>query len=182
MKPFERARWEDLYRSHAGQVYAFAYRRVGREDAPDVVAETFLVAWRRIDEVPQDALPWLYTVARNLVGNLRRSTQRREALWERVRHSTVAEPTTDPVEDVDAANAILVAMQMLPVAEREALMLVAWEDLDVRSAASVMGCSPGTFAVRIHRGRRRMKRILETGEFEGGSRGDALNRAGGGKA
>ena len=182
MKPFERVRWEDLYRSHAGQVYAFACRRVGREDAPDVVAETFLVAWRRIDQVPTEPLPWLYAVARNVVGNLRRGTQRREALWDRLRHSAASEPSADPIREVDATNSVLSAMQMLPAAEREALMLVAWEDLDVRSAASVMGCSPGTFAVRIHRGRRHMKTILAEGEFGGGSRGNAFDRAGGGQS
>jgi DNA-directed RNA polymerase specialized sigma24 family protein len=71
---------------------------------------------------------------------------------------------------------------LLPDAEREALMLVAWEDLDVRSAASAMGCSPGTLAVRIHRGRRHMKRILAADESAGGSRGNALDRAGGGQS
>lgn len=178
----ERARWEDLYRSHAGQVYAFAYRRVGPEDAADVVAETFLVAWRRIEKVPPHALPWLYSVARNVIGNLRRAAQRRDALRERLRGSTPVGQDADPAEEVDATNDILSAMQMLPAAEREALMLIAWEDLDTRSAASVVGCSPGTLAVRVHRGRRRLKRILagDGDTLGGGWISTELDKASGG--
>jgi RNA polymerase sigma-70 factor, ECF subfamily len=180
MESFERARWEGLYGSHAGQVFAFAYRRVGREDAADVVAETFLVAWRRIDQVPQEALPWLYAVARNVIGNSRRAAVRREALQERIRSVRSVDRVADPTDEVDARSDIMSAVQLLPEAEREALMLVAWEDLDVRSAASVMGCSPGTLAVRIHRGRRRLRKILSAQRFDVGASGNELDAASGG--
>lgn len=180
MEPFERARWEGLYQSYAGQVFAFALRRVGREDAADVVAETFLVAWRRIDQVPQEALPWLYAVARNVIGNSRRAAVRREALQERIRSVRSVDRIADPTDEVDARSDILSAVQTLPEAEREALMLVAWEDLDVRSAASVMGCSPGTLAVRIHRGRRRLRKILSADRFDEASLGTELDTASGG--
>ena len=101
-----------------------------------------------------------------MIGNSRRAAVRREALQERIRSATSADRIADPSDEVDARSDILSAVQLLPEVEREALMLVAWEDLDVRSAASVMGCSPGTFAVRIHRGRRRLRKILSETRFE----------------
>lgn len=180
MESFERARWEHLYQSHAGQVYALAYRRVGREDAADVVAETFLVAWKRIDQVPSEALPWLYTVARNVIGNSRRAEQRREAVGDMLRRSTQVDRSADAVREVEARHDLLSAMQLLPETERAALMLIAWEDLDVRGAACVLGCSPGTLAVRIHRGRRRLKKILANGAFDAGWSRTKLDTASGG--
>jgi RNA polymerase sigma-70 factor, ECF subfamily len=158
--PAGHARWERLWERHADSVLAYARRRIDAEDAPDVVAETFLAAWRRIDEVPQDAVPWLYGVARNVIENSRRATRRRDALRTRLASVRAAGPGGDPAPEVDARTDMVAALQRLPPAEREALTLVAWEDLDIRRGAAALGCSPGTFAVRVHRGRRRLKRIL----------------------
>jgi RNA polymerase sigma-70 factor, ECF subfamily len=130
--------------------------------------------------VPQEALPWLYAVARNVIGNSRRAAVRREALQERIRSTATADQVADPTDEVDARSDILSAVQLLPEVEREALMLVAWEDLDVRSAASVMGCSPGTFAVRIHRGRRRLQKILSATRFDAEALGNEFDKASGG--
>ena len=69
----EHERFVSLYERHAALVLAYARRRIGAAEAEDVLAETFLVAWRRRDEVPDDALPWLYAVAGNVLRNRVRS-------------------------------------------------------------------------------------------------------------
>jgi RNA polymerase sigma-70 factor (ECF subfamily) len=162
VKPSGPDRWESLYSSHADRVFAYASRRVSAEDASDVVAETFLVAWRRMDDVPDDALPWLYAAAKNVIYNSRRAEMRRDALWRRLANEGVTETDLDPSAEVEARTDIVAAMRFLPEPEREALMLVAWEDLEPRRAAAAMGCSPGTLAVRVHRGRRRLQKILSS--------------------
>jgi RNA polymerase sigma-70 factor, ECF subfamily len=159
-------RWEALYASHVDQVFAYACRRVGVDDAADVVAETFLVAWRRLGDVPDDALPWLYAAARNVVNNARRSEVRRVALRSRLAAAELRATHDDPAPAVEARADILAAMRLLPASEREALMLVAWEDLEPGRAAAVMGCTPGTLAVRVHRGRRHLKKILASSEVD----------------
>lgn len=163
MEASEPDRWETLYSSHSDQVFAYASRRVGPEEAADVVAETFLIAWRRIGDVPDDALPWLYAAAKNVISNTRRAELRREALRKRLASVGGTDTGLEPVDEVEARADIVAAMRFLPDVEREALMLVAWEDLEPRRAAAAMGCSPGTFAVRVHRGRRRLMKLLSSG-------------------
>jgi DNA-directed RNA polymerase specialized sigma24 family protein len=79
----EVARFEAIYREHFASVEAYARRRLSTR-ADDVVAETFLVAWRRFDQVPEDALPWLYGVARRVASDVRRSSARQVAVVERL--------------------------------------------------------------------------------------------------
>lgn len=175
--------WERLYSSHADHVFAYASRRVGPDEAADIVADTFLVAWRRIDDVPEDALPWLYAAARNVINNSRRAEVRRDALQRRLASVGAGEATPDPAPEVETRADILAAMRSLPATEREALMLVAWEDLDSRRAAAVMGCSPGTFAVRLHRGRRHLTKILSSDLLEQEATvGPTFDKASGGES
>jgi RNA polymerase sigma-70 factor (ECF subfamily) len=128
-----------------------------------VVSETFLVAWRRLDSVPDDPLPWLYGVARRVLANQRRSAGRARALEERLK---VAEPRTgaDPAERAGEVDALRHALATLSPDDREALMLIAWEDLDNARAARASGCSRATFAVRLHRARRRLADALDSHE------------------
>lgn len=157
-----RVQWEGLYSSYADQLLAFARRRVGQQEAADIVADTFLVAWRRIQDVPDDALPWLYAAASNVINNSRRAEIRRDALQRRLASVGATEASEDPTPEVETRADILAAMRSLPASERQALMLLAWEDLEPRRAAAVMGCSPATFAVRVHRGRRHLTKILSS--------------------
>jgi len=155
------ARLDDLWRCHAAQVLAYARRRSAEDVARDVLAETFVVAWRRIDAVPSGdgAIAWLYAVARNILRNHRRSELRRESLLRRIEP---ARPGGDPAEQVDgAADAIRGALGELAEADREVLMLFGLEGLDAAGAAAVLGCSPGTARVRLHRARRRLGAVLE---------------------
>jgi RNA polymerase sigma-70 factor (ECF subfamily) len=149
----ERERFVALYEAHGGAVLAFARRRVAAGEAEDVLAETFLVAWRRRRDLPADALPWLYAVAGNVVRNRYRADRRRAAL-----HARIA---SQPAFDDDTPDPQLrEALAQLKPADREALLLTAWEDLPPERAARAAGCSRATFYVRLHRARGRLADAL----------------------
>jgi RNA polymerase sigma-70 factor, ECF subfamily len=143
-----------LWDRHADQVYAYARRRVGADDAPDVVAEVFAVALAHPGKVPDDALPWLYRTAWNVIANMWRADRRRARPLPR------ASDAADVGVDVVERAALFDALATLSDADREALMLTAWEGLDGRRAAAAAGCSAATFAVRLHRARSRFERAL----------------------
>jgi RNA polymerase sigma-70 factor (ECF subfamily) len=150
------ARFEDLYRSNARVVLAYAMRRLPREDAEEILTATFLTAWRRRDNVPAAAaLPWLLGVARNLISNQQRSERRRSALLSRLRLA-MGRPSSPSSNPVDLRATVLQAMAALSDREREALMLAYWDDLDVTVAAHVAGCSPSTMTTRLYRARRHL--------------------------
>ena len=148
-----RARFEALFEAHYGAVLAYARRRASSDVGADVAAATFEVAWRRLDDVPNDALPWLYGVARRLLANTRRADVRRQRLWSRLRAVGPTEPADVAVE-VPGARA---ALARLRPQDREVLMLVAWEGLNPEAAARCLGISVATFAVRLHRARYRLE-------------------------
>ncbi|MGI8535421.1 MAG: RNA polymerase sigma factor [Mycobacteriales bacterium] len=125
-------------------------RHTDRDSAQEVVSETFLVAWRRLADVPGDPLPWLLVVARNTVANQRRSGYRRSVLQDEVArlHRAVGPaPGADELV-VDRAD-VLSALARLTAKEREALLLVAWDGLSPADAARVAGCSTSAFHVRL---------------------------------
>ena len=153
------ARFERLYRAHTDAVLLYAMRRTSPADAADVHSEVFLIAWRRIDEVPDSAaLPWLYGVARRTLANQRRGQRRRSDLVDHVRAHAWPPATPDAATGDDVP--LLAAMQSLSECDQEALRLIAWEDLAPREAARVLGCRPATFRVRLHRARRRLAGAL----------------------
>jgi RNA polymerase sigma-70 factor (ECF subfamily) len=151
-------RFERIYHAHYAAVLAYALRRAPRPIADDVVAETFLVVWRRLADVPDDAAPWLYGVARRVLANERRASARRLALTERLRSAPRPAPA-------DAGEGVLAAaLEHLTEREREALTLVAWEGLTAAQASRAAGCSHAAMRVRLHRARRRLARALEASE------------------
>lgn len=150
-------RFERLYRANYSAVLAYALRRTAAEHAHDVAAETFLVAWRRLDEVPAEARPWLLGVARRVLANQRRSERRRRALATRL----ASEPPAASAQRETAPECVLSALASLPERDRETLLLVAWDGLDHAQAAAAAGCSRPAFAVRLHRARRRLLKALE---------------------
>jgi RNA polymerase sigma factor (sigma-70 family) len=144
------------------QVMAYATRHVGAELAPEVVADTFLQAWRRWTDVPEEALPWLLGTARKTIANQRRSGRRRVALEDRIaRLDGVARAAQDVGEIVEARTAALAALAGLSETDREALLLVVWDGLTPEQAATALGVRPGTLRVRLHRGRRRLAASLD---------------------
>jgi RNA polymerase sigma-70 factor, ECF subfamily len=150
-------RFVALYETYGSAVLAFARRRCGADEAEDVLAETFLVAWRRRDDVPADALPWLYAVARNVVSNRLRSQRRRTALEARI----ATEPPLDGAERRDPDPRLHEALATLKPIDREALLLTAWEGLSIDRAARAAGCTQAAFHVRLHRARKRLAKALE---------------------
>jgi RNA polymerase sigma factor (sigma-70 family) len=154
-----RDRFEVLYVENYHRVLGYALRRVGFDDATDVVAETFLVAWRRLDELPtgEPARLWLYGTARRVISNQRRAGRRRERLGERLQSEAGRTVAEAGIEVGDCAGA---AFASLKVQEREVLALLAWEGLDAGEIAHVLGCSRNAARIRIHRARRRFAREL----------------------
>jgi RNA polymerase sigma-70 factor (ECF subfamily) len=154
-----RARFEALYRAHAGAVLAYARRRTDGSTADDVVADVFLTAWRRLGDVPRDPLPWLLGIARRMLANRRRSEARTAALHDRL---TTTEPSraSDDRRGGSLDETLQDALGALSDRDREILLLVAWDGLEPARAARALGVRPGAFAVRLHRARRRLAKLL----------------------
>ena len=150
-----------LYDAYYDAVRAYAWRR-DRVSADDAVAETFLVAWRRLEEIPDKAqLPWLLGVSRNTILNIQRGERRRRE--RELREVPAPAPiSTDYLDDLGECDPhITRLLRRLPAAEREVLLLVAWEGLDRDAIARVVGCSRANVAVRLHRARCRVRALME---------------------
>ena len=153
------ARFDTLFTEHQRHVLAYAMRRTRTlVDAEDVAAETFTIAWRKIDAVPADEpLPWLYAVARRVLANHRRGNGRRERLAALLRVEDVATPMRAG-EDLDGPA--FVALASLSPADQELLRLVAWEELGNQQIAAVLDVTPNAVAIRLHRARTRFAEAL----------------------
>jgi RNA polymerase sigma-70 factor, ECF subfamily len=148
-------RFERLFDDHYGAVAAYARRRAALGDADDVIAETFLTAWRRLEEVPVEAKPWLLGVARRVLANQRRAAGRRVALTDRVAREAQAGLQTPE------GRPIVRALAGLSEGDREVLLLAAWDGLSSEEAAIALGCSKAAAQVRLHRAKRRLRTALE---------------------
>lgn len=163
-------RFRDLYSATYEPVVRFSRRRLGLEGwagVDDVVAEAFLVAWRRLEEVPGRegaALAWMYAVTRNCLLNARRSGQRHDALA--VRIMTVSPPADSveaPGSEVDLRLDLAAAWQSLTAGDQEVLALVLFEDLSSRQAARVLGITAAGYRMRLSRARRALHLRLDLG-------------------
>jgi RNA polymerase sigma-70 factor (ECF subfamily) len=152
------ARFEALYAATFSRVLGYLLRRSDSpEDAADVAAETFAVAWRRFDAVPpgDQARLWLYGVARNLLANHRRGLVRRRELSAALA-AELGDVHERSAEDSAAARVVGEVFRLLPDMDRELLSLVAWEGLDPGQIAEVLGCSRNAVRIRLHRARKRL--------------------------
>lgn len=157
-----RRRFEQIYADNHDPVLAYLLRRAAEaEDAADALAETFLTAWRRLDDVPagERARPWLFGVARRVLANQRRGAGRRSALSLRLRSEVAG--ATRCFETGEADAAVAAAFTSLPESDREVLALAAWEGLDAGEIAIALGCSRGAARMRLHRSRRRFSRAMD---------------------
>jgi RNA polymerase sigma-70 factor (ECF subfamily) len=146
-----------MFRACHLAVHRFALRRVGDGAVDDIVAETFTIAWRRHSEIVGDPLPWLLGVARRVCANHLRASGRRAALGRRL--SDQGPSFSDDIAISDGR--LRAALAMLGDRDREALLLIAWDELSNSDAAQVVGCSPSAFAVRLHRARKRLALALD---------------------
>ncbi|MFG2091421.1 MULTISPECIES: RNA polymerase sigma factor [unclassified Spirillospora] len=158
-----RRRFEEIYTANRARILGYALRRTADpQDAADVLAETFLTAWRRLDDVPpgEQARLWLYGVARRVLANHHRGERRRSALA-----ADLGSRLSDGLAVHELAGGDLTdvasAFRSLPDADRELLSLVGWEGLDHGEIATVLGCSRNAVRIRLHRARRRFARALE---------------------
>ena len=157
------ARFRGVF-AHLGLVTAYARRR-GSPDPEAVAAEVMTVAWRRLADVPlDDPRPWLYATARNVLLAEWRLRSRADT-WTDLRESRAAADEVPLHELMDAD--VLAALRSLTVADREALLLVAWEDLSPKLAAEALDIGHAAFRVRLHRARARFRRALEDGRRAG---------------
>jgi RNA polymerase sigma-70 factor (ECF subfamily) len=154
--------FRQVYAAGFDPLLAYALRRVEQpEDAADVVAETFLIAWRRRSEMPDghETRLWLYGVARRVLANHHRGGIRRERLGERLRQRLTG-ATRDPGSDVPERLAVRAALARLGDLDREVLMLTAWEGLQPQEAAAVLQVSAATVRTRLSRARARFREVV----------------------
>lgn len=156
------ARFRQMFASAYPALRRYAHHRgLSGPDADDLVAEVLTIAWRRLDAVPtDDALPWLFAVARNVRRNDLRKTRRLRLLGERVQRSRDLTTAAYEPADLDGAH-IRAALAALRDDERELLLLIGWDGLTPMQAASVLGCSANTLRVRLHRARNRFAAQLD---------------------
>lgn len=160
-------RFHDLYDRHHRAVLAYCMRRIDRESAIDCAGDTFLVAWRRLDRVPEGdaALPWLYAVARKVIANHYRSRRRRRSLLDRLagtggRTDDPPDPEAEVVARAEDRDA-LAALARLSSADQELIRLAVWEELPHAQIGAALGCSAHAVDQRLHRATRRLAREME---------------------
>ncbi|WP_327219130.1 sigma-70 family RNA polymerase sigma factor [Streptomyces cyaneofuscatus] len=154
-------RFAEVYQEHRGAIEAYAARRVHPDRVADVVADVFLTAWRRMEDIGDvDELPWLYGVARRTLANDRRSQRRQLSLTELL----AAQPASFGSEHADSVIAVAdlaKAFSLLREEDQEILRLAVWENLSASGQARVLECSKTTARVRLFRARKRLRKILQ---------------------
>lgn len=175
MTASDEARFVAFFDECGPRVFAYVRRHVERDGVDDLVAETFLVAWRRLEHVPNEPLPWLLVVARNLIANHRRGLASRETVRAELAALRDVIPLAPAAEDVAVGrDELFGALSALTDKERDALLLTAWDGLSDVEAAAVGGCSPRAFRVRLHRARKRLERELDLPHHEPSAVGTML--------
>ena len=161
----DRSRFDAIWHDHWHQVLAYCLRRVASADAEDACAETFLVVWRRIDEIPPapKTLPCLYGIARKSLSNQTRAFYRRGRLHTKLTNLGMA-PAADPmlvvVQSADD-KVVTDAVRRLKPVDRELVMLDVWEGLSRAQIAEALGMTRAAVDQRIHRAYQRLSRTLE---------------------
>jgi RNA polymerase sigma-70 factor (ECF subfamily) len=164
----KQTRFEALYERHAKSVLAYFLRRCDSETARDGTAEVFLVAWRRLPDVPKgdETIRWLYGTARRVLANQRRAQVRRVRLLDRIRFN---EATTQVPPDVavirrEEDSEVHDALRRLKDDDQELLRLALWEELPREDLAAYLGCNRHAVAQRVHRATRRLAKEITLAE------------------
>lgn len=154
----QQERFRALHRDTYADLLRFVERRIPADEAEDVVSTVFLTAWRRLADVPAEARPWLFAVARKTMANQTRGWLRRQALDVRLTGAGSHEPdgSAAAAERIDLER----AWRTLTPGDREVLALIAFDGLTSEQAATVLGCRRSTFAMRLTRARKRLQDAL----------------------
>jgi RNA polymerase sigma-70 factor, ECF subfamily len=159
--------FESIFEASYPRVFSYVTRRSRNRDlAEEIVAETFLIAWRRLDDLPDEPLPWLLGTARRVLANHTRYTERRSREGSPIPLEFVdpGDPTASTAEMVADRQAFATAFAAIRAEDREVLALIGWDGLSAREAAEVVGCTTTAFTLRLHRARRRL--LKEMAVFE----------------
>jgi RNA polymerase sigma factor (sigma-70 family) len=160
-------RFAALFDRHAPHIQRYLARRVGRQAADDLLAETFLVAWGKRESYNpsyRDARPWLYGIATNLIGQHRREEMRQF----RLRQTAGPDRDKDDYAERVVVNltaqsiraALADALAGLAEPDRDVLLLIAWEQLSYEEVARALGIPVGTVRSRLHRARTKVRQAL----------------------
>jgi len=169
--PQRRRRFNNLFAAYGPDIVAYCSWRADSEtDAQDAAADVFLIAWRRLDAVPEGdaAKVWLYATARRVIANQRRSTRRRAALRERLTHE---QPPLAMGSSDREKSLVHEALHRLARRDREVLLLAEWEGLTPGEIGVVLNCLAVTVRGRLHRARNRFRTAYQ--ELARESRADA---------
>ncbi|GAB3426177.1 RNA polymerase sigma factor [Flindersiella endophytica] len=161
--PDREARFTELYEATYADLIRFVRRRVHDTQAEDVVAEAFLVAWRRFGDVPPrlvDARAWLFGIARHTILNAHRSVRRREALAVRLAETALTSSSGGDADLVPRQVDLGAAWNRLSARHQEALSLTVLDGLAAPQAAAVVGITPVAFRLRLSRARRALRKHL----------------------
>jgi RNA polymerase sigma-70 factor (ECF subfamily) len=165
---------EVWFRNYADRVLAYLQHRTDPQTAQDVLQEVFVTAFRKAADVPEPPLSWLFGTARRLLANRYRGRRRQDELIARLLQDATEE--TDP-DTADLKQAFAQTLATLSRDDREVLTLTGWYDLTATEAAAALGCSPATYAVRLHRARKRLAAALDDGGYHGASPAGQLAEA-----
>lgn len=172
-----RARFEALAPGLVEPLRRYLVRRTDSATADDVLSETLLVCWRRLEAVPDPPLPWAYGVARNALANAERGERRQRRVAAKVATldpppETAPETARDEEVDVPLDE----ALAALRPAEAELLRLWAWEQLGPGEIATVLGLTPNAVSIRLHRARHKLRRELRKIDATAGHEGTRERR------
>lgn len=171
-----RLRFETLAAELVEPLRRFLVRRTDPAAADDVLADTLLVCWRRLDDVPVDgALPWAYAVARRCLANAERGARRQRRVAARI---AVVDPPVAAAPRPGGARdeALSAALAALRTEDAELLRLWAWEQLTPAEIATVLDVTPNAVSIRLHRARGKLKDELRKIEGAAGHEGSTEGR------
>ncbi len=158
----DQQRFALIYQRHYALIHAYVARRLWHRDlADDVTAEVFMVAWRRLDDIPSPIGGWLFGVARLVVMATNRATV--PDPLELVDEAVAAREADPSARAVDRAELerVSAALGTLSDSDREILLLMAWEALPLAQLAEALECSVAAAGVRLHRARQRLRRAVD---------------------
>lgn len=159
-----RTRFESLAPELIEPLRRFLARRTDAATADDVLGETLLVCWRRLDELPEPALPWAYGVARHCLANARRGARRQQRVVAKI---AVLDPPRETPE-TPSDPGVGAAMGRLSDDDAELLRLSAWEQLTPAEIAQVLGVTANAVSIRLHRARKKLRHELGKEHGPGG--------------
>lgn len=156
-----RERFETLAPGLVEPLRRFLARRTDPATADDVLGETLLVCWRRLDDLPDEPLPWAYGAARLCLANAERSARRQRRVAGRIAAVDPPRETDDSSPSAErAAQAVTEALAELPERDAELLRLWAWEQLSAAEIAVVLDLTPNAASIRLHRARGKLRERL----------------------